>query len=166
MKTPIFRFIIALIYSVLIFGCSVNIINRPGNNDNGDIQGIPWVETRPYDVYVFIGVGDDNTDAKQLSYSRLDLLDKVNNIIIDENRPKWETNYKAGPFSSGTLEIDFHEAGNLKKISTTNKTGASKIIESGKAVIEVPESIEKKELEKLKREKEKLEYEKAISDLK
>jgi hypothetical protein len=134
--------------------CSTSLLNEPDNTEFMKPSGIPWVEAREYDVYVYqFRSKNGSTDVKPLHYGRYVLSDKVNGKIIDPNRPKWTTNYRSAAFSDGSLKLTFHENGSLKEAQVTSQPGAAEGLQTITESLDVTNQIEKKELERLEREK-------------
>ena len=150
-------------------GCRTTIQNYPVGAANfaSASKGVPWVEPRQYDVYVYQGAGSPTppaTNATQIYYGRHYLLDEVSGKLIDTGRPRWQTNYKAWLFADGTIILSFDEYGSLKKAEVTSTTGLPEVARAGAAVAETPESIEKEKLERLERELKILETTKKIQE--
>lgn len=158
-----------MIFSVVTFSaCSTSLINKK-ENDFKNPQGVPWVESREYDVFVYTFKKDSKDNSYKpvkLHYGRYALGDKVNGKIIDNKRAKWTTNYKGQIFSDGGISLAFHENGSLKEAKISSAPGiekGTKIVGQG---LNVVDEIEKKELDRLEREKKIKETRKALDDLK
>lgn len=105
--------------------------------------------------------------TKQVYYGRHELLNEVNGTSLDpEAHPKYYINYMGGAFSKAGMNIEFHDSGSIKKFGSTLTSGMANALSSGAEVVDLPEDIEDAEVKRLKREKEKLQFEKEISELK
>jgi hypothetical protein len=143
-------------------------------------RGIPWVETRQYDVYVFEGGKAPDKDEKctdrrgnkvpclpvpvQIYYGRHELLDEVSGVEIDPERRRWETNYEARTFSDGTLHLDFDELGALKKVELTGSSGLGDAATAASAAAGVPQPIQRNEDAEKEQELKRLQTEKSLRD--
>lgn len=123
--------------------------------------GIPWVEAREYDVVIYRG-----TDGapERVYYGRQLLLDQVSGKIIDPERPRWQTNYVAWAFADGSVTLTFDELGSLVKAEAASAAGGPRAAEAGAKAAGVPDAVEAKELERLKRELELLETRKKLEE--
>lgn len=145
--------LMAILLSASLTACSTSLSNEPDNTNFSDPKGVPWVESREYDVYVYLFPGGTTTNAKPLHYGRYALSDKVNGEVIDAGRQKWTTNYKGAAFSDGTLKLTFHENGSLKEVQITSQPSAVEKLQALTEGLDITNEIEKKELERLEREK-------------
>jgi len=145
--------LIASSAACVLLGCDATLRNVPSKalaGSNAPPDGVPWVESRRYDVYLYQG---GPNGGQLLFHDRLALGDRLNGAAIDDGRPKWEVNYDAGPMSNASIEIEFHENGSLKKAAITTNPKSAAVVEAGTAALSVQDEIEKKELERLKRKK-------------
>jgi hypothetical protein len=156
-------FVIIVTCACLLSSCSSTITNKRVAEFSQDLEGIPWVETRSYDVYVYQARGEK--DPILLYYGRHDLVDKVNGKIIDENRLKWVTNYRGQAFSDANLSLEFYDSGTLKKAGITSLSGAERAAKAAGAVLEIPDKLEERSQIEMKREKDRLQTEYDIAEL-
>ncbi|MEM7144868.1 MAG: hypothetical protein AAF591_07010 [Verrucomicrobiota bacterium] len=114
-------------------------MNKEVSNLN-EVTGVPWVESREYDVYVLQGTPISTTNKKPtlpniVYLGQHHLTDKLNNYT-DTSRKKWSTNYKADPFASGTLGVDLNDIGELKKVTVSSKSGTAQAASAGAVIVE------------------------------
>jgi len=148
-----FGTILSCCAAVLLSGCSSTLINE--RTDASGLEqptGVPWVESRRYDVYVYAVTKNESEEPRLLHYGRYLLGDKVNGKLIDPQRPIWMTNYRSGPFSDASLVMDFHENGNLKKVELNADSKPAQAVETLTVPLNLQDQIQQKELERLQRE--------------
>ena len=142
-------------------GCSTSVVNAVADDNFSDPVGIPWVESREYDVFIYRVGADGKTTP--LHFGRYALGDKVNGKIIDPSRKRWVSNYKSEMFSDGGLSLTFHENGSLKEAKISSSSGAVDGLKTGTQLLNVTDEIEKKKLERLEREKKLKDVREALS---
>lgn len=154
-------------------GCRTTIQNHPVGKDefNEASMGIPWVEPRLYDVFVYQRTAATPTDASKITqvyYGQHYLLDEVSgtdiDIDIDTPRRRWQTNYSAWLFADGSLTLTFDGYGSLKKAEVTSKTGMPRAAKASAAAAGTFEGLEEKKLERMETELEILETKKKTRD--
>lgn len=168
--------LLALFFVAILTGCNSTLINqKPGSN--GPV-GIPWTETRAYDVYVFVGGESTYTlnaatspsyvatqTPKQIYVGTYDLLDFVNDKPIDPARQKWEINYRAMLFSDGGLELALDDNGAVKRAKITGKPGTASAVNAATTIVKRKDDLETEELADLKRKIEMIEQQKKLEGL-
>jgi len=175
-----FLAIAGLLFIAMMSGCNTVLKNHSVSSREELLRakrGIPWVETRQYDVYVFRGKtapgpcadADGNVISCQptpvpIYYGRHDLLDQVSGVEIDPKRRRWETNYEARTFSDGTLLLEFDELGVLKKAELTGSAGLGDAAKTANTAAGIPEAIQKKDDAEQEAELKRLETKKKIRD--
>ena len=151
MRTSNLLFLVGLISMA---GCSAKLVNEYDTDNFAAPKGIPWVESREYDVFVYnLHLVNGTASAKPLHYGRYALSDKVNGKVIDSDRDKWTTNYKGEAFSAGTLNLSFHENGSLKKGHITTQPGTANALSASTELLNLSDSIDEKEVKRLENEK-------------
>jgi hypothetical protein len=169
---------ISVLWGTLVLvsaGCASNISSKPVKEADA-VEGVRWIETRQYDVYVYVGgaptkeiVGPDGKKIvlgkpNQLYFGTHDLLDRVNGIVLDSNRPIWEVNYKADTFSDGTLNLEFHDNGSLKKAKLLGKGGTADAARAATSAVKAQEDVAADKISDIERETKRLKAEKELRD--
>jgi hypothetical protein len=146
----------SLAAAIFLCGCTARLVSRKVE-DFSSPAGIPWVESREYEVFVY-GRG------RLLYFGRHRLGDTVNDVLIDDKRDRFELNYSSTPFSTANLLVELYENGALKKATLDGKDGSAAALSSVDEGLSLSDEMEKRELERLEREKKLRDAKKALED--
>jgi hypothetical protein len=140
-------FILICTLTVLICGCRSSVTSYKVSSIDDAPNGVRWIETRPYNIYVFVGgsttvvhiPAGDHTPAKDvkenspklLYYGTTNLLYKVNGVTLDPNPNIWDVNYSGDLFSEGTFTIELNSDGTLKSAGVVSDSASGGASSSG-----------------------------------
>ena len=127
-------FILCVVITFTSYGCAYLETTKLSDPPTG----VPWIEAKVYDVYIM------SDDGKQTEYfGRHALLDRVNEYT-DNDRNRWQSNYKGYPFTDATFKMEMHpDSGTPKTISLDRKVDVAASSQSVQTVIGLPDAIKK-----------------------
>lgn len=155
--------VLLFLTTAALAGCSANLKNISVDSF-ANAKGVPWVESKSYEVKIY-QIGANSSKDRLLEFGVYELSDRVNGEEIDAARSKWTVNYSAGPFAKGGLKLTMHPNGTLKMVSIDSEPQVKSSGDAATAVVSIEDEIEKKEVERLKRELERRETQNKLDAL-